>query len=170
MSRLLRLRRIFCCTLAVLALSDLSSAAVAPSEIEAATWSRRAFGALTPEISPDGEHLAFSYQGAIWRMPRSGGVMRRLTSGPGFDDNPSWSPDGRQLAYVCSTTGEVRVIDAESGRLLQAVPQVLATGKVFFARDGKHLLLGFRSPARWKSPPAESSRSRIQQVRSAATR
>jgi TolB protein len=146
MSRLLRLRRIFCCTLAVLALSDLSSAAVAPSEIEAATWSRRAFGALTPEISPDGEHLAFSYQGAIWRMPRSGGVMRRLTSGPGFDDNPSWSPDGRQLAYVCSTTGEVRVIDAESGRLLQAVPQVLATGKVFFARDGKHLLLGFRSP------------------------
>lgn len=116
------------------------------TETEATARSRRAFGALTPEISPDGEHIAFSFQGAIWRMPRTGGVMRRLTSGPGFDDNPSWSPDGRQLAYVCSTTGEVRVIDAETGRLVQAVPQVLATGKVFFARDGRHLLLGFRSP------------------------
>lgn len=112
---------------------------------EAAARARRAFGALTPEISPDGESIAFSFQGAIWRMPRAGGVMRRLTTGPGFDDNPSWSPDGRQLAYVCNTTGEVRIIDAETGRLVQAVPQVLATGKVFFARDGRHLLLGFRS-------------------------
>src|SRR4051812_6355642 len=86
---------------------------------------RRAFGALSPEISPDGQTIAFSFQGAIWRMPRTGGVMRRLTSSAGFDENPSWSPDGSQLTYVNSSTGEVRVIDAASGRLLQTVPEVL---------------------------------------------
>ncbi len=116
-----------------------------PASAEAAR-AQRAFGALTPEISPEGDAIAFSFQGAIWRMPREGGVMRRLTSGPGFDHYPSWSPDGKRLVYVLSSTGEVRIIDATSGLLLETIPGVLATGKVFFQRDGRHLLVGFRAP------------------------
>lgn len=116
-----------------------------PVDLEAAR-ARRAFGALTPEISPAGDAIAFSFQGAIWRMPREGGIMRRLTSGMGFDHYPSWSPDGRRLAYVSNSTGEVRIIDATTGRESRTIPGVLATGKVFFQRDGKHLLVGFRGP------------------------
>jgi Tol biopolymer transport system component len=40
-----------------------------------------AFGGIHPRISPDGTQIAFSYQGAIWRIPRDGGTMTRLTDG-----------------------------------------------------------------------------------------
>src|SRR5262245_30681924 len=65
-----------------------------------ATPSLRALGALTPQISPQGDTVAFSYQGAIWRLPREGGVMRRLTSSAGWDMYPTWSADGKQIAYT----------------------------------------------------------------------
>src|SRR5262245_8761470 len=53
----------------------------------------RAFGAIMPRLSPDGAAIAFSYQGAIWRMPTTGGEMTRLTRGAGFDVEPAWSSD-----------------------------------------------------------------------------
>ncbi|HLF92468.1 MAG TPA: hypothetical protein VJB14_03340, partial [Planctomycetota bacterium] len=62
------------------------------------TW--RAVGAVQPRISPDGASIAFAYQGAIWRVPREGGLMRRLTSGKGFDGEPAWSPDGRMILFA----------------------------------------------------------------------
>ena len=51
----------------------------------------RAIGALQPRLSPDGERVVFSYQGAIWVMPAGGGVMKRLTDGEGLDIEPAWS-------------------------------------------------------------------------------
>jgi hypothetical protein len=47
-----------------------------------------ALGAIQARTSPDGSSIAVSYQGAIWRMPREGGEMRRLTAAQGFDSNP----------------------------------------------------------------------------------
>ena len=29
-------------------------------------------GAIYPKLSPDGETIAFAYQGSIWRVPRQG--------------------------------------------------------------------------------------------------
>jgi hypothetical protein len=71
----------------------------------------RAIGAIYPRISAAGEAIVFSYQGAIWRMGREGGVMHRLTSEPGFDIDPAWSLDGKRVAYVNSSSGELHVID-----------------------------------------------------------
>src|SRR5438132_32488 len=75
----------------------------------------RAFGGIMVRISPDGDALAFSYQGAIWRMAREGGEMTRLTHGEGFDLEPAWSPDGRWIALVNSRNfgpnGILAVID-----------------------------------------------------------
>jgi len=61
-----------------------------------------AFGALQPRLSPDGESIALNYQGAIWRLPAKGGAMKRLTSAPGFDLEPVWSPDGKYIAFARS--------------------------------------------------------------------
>jgi len=51
-----------------------------------------------PAWSPDGESIAFAYQGRIWVVPAEGGTARQVTSGPGYHSQPSWSPDGGQLA------------------------------------------------------------------------
>jgi hypothetical protein len=52
-------------------------------------------GPIHPQLSRDGKTIAFSYQGAIWRMPSTGGAMTRLTAEPGFDVQPAVSPDGQ---------------------------------------------------------------------------
>ncbi len=76
-------------------------------------------GGIFPHISPDGSSIVLSHQGAIWRVPRGGGVTRRLTTEQGFDVRPTWSPDGSQVAYIRGRTafaGPVRVLRAADGR------------------------------------------------------
>ncbi len=40
-------------------------------------------GAVHPRLSPDGDHIVCSYQGAIWRLPVGGGVMDAFDACPG---------------------------------------------------------------------------------------
>ena len=65
----------------------------------------------SPTFSPDGEQVAFSWNGEKWddasiyvKMIGSAEV-RRLTTDPASDGYPAWSPDGRQIAFV-RTVGE----------------------------------------------------------------
>ena len=60
-----------------------------------------------PTFSPDGEQVAFAWR---WREASDNAdiyvkivgssELRRLTSDPQADTAPSWSPDGRQIAYI----------------------------------------------------------------------
>jgi TolB protein len=70
-----------------------------------------------PAWSPDGESLAFAYQGRIWLVPVEGGVARQITAGPGYHSQPTWSPDGRQLAYAADVDRnfDIHVVDLDSG-------------------------------------------------------
>lgn len=70
-----------------------------------------------PEISPDGNSIAFSYQGDIWTMDSQGGNAKRLTIHEGTDDSPIWSPDSSMLAFNSDRFGndDVFVIPREGG-------------------------------------------------------
>jgi Tol biopolymer transport system component/serine/threonine protein kinase len=62
--------------------------------------------ASSPTFSPDGEQLAFQWNGEkqdnfdIYVTMIGSSVVRQLTSDPEGDFAPSWSPDGRQIAFI----------------------------------------------------------------------
>ena len=53
-----------------------------------------------PCFSPDGEWIAFSMAGSIWKIRVGDDVAHELTSNPTYDSSPVWSPDGRWIAYT----------------------------------------------------------------------
>lgn len=91
-------------------------------------------------------HIAFSYAGDLWTVPRAGGDGVRLTSGAGVESSPYFSPDGKMIAFTGEYDGNVDafVIPASGGvpkRLTwhPAPDQVLG-----WTPDGKAVL--FASP------------------------
>jgi tricorn protease len=61
--------------------------------------------------------IAFVYGGDLWIVDSSGGEARRLTSDPGLELFPHFSPDGSQIAFTgeYSGTKQVFVIDSNGG-------------------------------------------------------
>lgn len=112
-------------------------------------FARRAFGGLSPRLSPDGRSVALSYQGAICTIPVTGGTLVRLTRGEGWDVDPAWSPDGSRIAFINAPgffAGTLQVIQAKDGSPV-AIPQaVRGSGPLWFAPDGKRVLGKFSEP------------------------
>ena len=54
-------------------------------------------------------HIVFSYAGDLWSVPREGGDAVRLTSGPGIETDPAFSPDGNLIAFTGEYDGNVDV-------------------------------------------------------------
>lgn len=123
-----------------------------PHEPEGHQVDPRAIGAVMPRISPSGDWIAFSYQGAIWRMAREGGEMTRLTHGAGFDIEPAWSSDEKLIALINSPSfgaGVLTVVDAESGKKMALPQELIAMDKVYFDRTNRRVL-GMFQPANEK--------------------
>lgn len=53
--------------------------------------------------------IAFVYAGDVWTVARTGGTAFRLTSSPGEELLPRFSPDGTKLAYSAEYDGNVDV-------------------------------------------------------------
>ena len=69
-----------------------------------------------PDIHKD--KVAFMYGGDLWLASSSGGVARRITSHPGRELFPKFSPDGRWLAFTGQYDGNfnVYVMPADGGQ------------------------------------------------------
>ena len=78
---------------------------------------------LSPRISPDGTHLAFSsLVKSGWEILMYSIELNRLVSFPrygGTNLSPAWSPDGTKLAFSSSRSGhsEIYSADASGGNL-----------------------------------------------------
>ena len=59
---------------------------------------------IQPRISPGGKKLAFTRAGKgtadIWLFDFQSGATTQLTTDPGYDENPAWSPDGNAMSYT----------------------------------------------------------------------
>ena len=60
---------------------------------------------LSLDRSPDGERIVFDMLGDLYVVASSGGTARALSSGLGFDTQPTFSPDGTHLAFVSDRSG-----------------------------------------------------------------
>lgn len=121
----------------VFSFAALSGAiAQAPNEGGAPLWIRY------PAISPDGQTVAFAFEGHLFTVPVAGGKAEALTAGPARDFQPVWSPDGKSIAYASDAYGnfDVFLIAATGGapqRLTTYSSDETPTG---FAPDGKSVL------------------------------
>ncbi len=91
-------------------LSTLVAIAAAPSVIQDAKLLR------FPDIH--GDKVAFVYAGDIWTADLNGGFARRLTSSPGSEVSPRFSPDGTMIAFsgqYDSAVQQVYVMPADGG-------------------------------------------------------
>ena len=84
-------------------------------------------------FSPDGKELCFaavidkieaiSTNGDLFTVPVAGGEIKRITTQPGFDGAPVYSPDGKYIAYRAQLTPEyesdrwrVMLYDRQTGK------------------------------------------------------
>lgn len=72
-----------------------------------------------PALAPDRKEIAFVSGGDIWTVPAAGGTASLLVSHPANESRPLYSPDGRQLAFVStrSGNGDIYVLTLGSGEL-----------------------------------------------------
>ncbi|MDX2148333.1 MAG: PDZ domain-containing protein [Planctomycetota bacterium] len=92
--------------------SALAHDAASGSNASASTASA---GAPTPNATmlrfPDvsATHICFVYANDVWLVPRSGGVAVPLSSPPGQEQFPRFSPDGKRIAFNASYEGNREV-------------------------------------------------------------
>ena len=114
-------------------------------------------------VSPDGRQVVFETLGKLWIKPTTGGgAARRLTAGgDGFELFPSWSRDGRSIAFVGWTDaglGHVRVVGAAGGAAREVTAQPGHYAFPRFSPDGRTLVFERRrggplTSSRWSQDP-----------------
>lgn len=129
-----------------------------------------------PALSPDGTRVVYvrrtvqggAYRAGLWIVSARGGRPRRLTGGAHSDTHPSWSPDGRTIAFL-SDRGESHVrglylIDPDGGEaeLVCGAGDGLEPWPPAFSPDGRRIAFtAWSGDERFWVGPAERRLARV---------
>jgi tricorn protease len=93
-----------------------------------------------PDVSAT--EITFVYAGDIWVVSKQGGVASRLSSPPGEEMFPRFSPDGSTIAYSANYDGnlEVYVVPAHGGDIKRLTHHPMDDRVIDWHPDGKRVL------------------------------
>ncbi len=101
-------------------------------------------------VSPAGNRALFDARGDIFSVPAENGMTHNLTKTQGVREiYPSWSPDGKYIAYYSDATGEYEIYLLENKK--NAVPRQITHGSSAWkydsewSPDSKYLLYSDRT-------------------------
>ncbi len=104
----------------------------------------------SPEISPEGNRVAFVRQGQVWVCPIDGsGKPEQLFYARGSNGSIQWSPDGKAVAFVSSRGGHslVGVFRDSEPAIQWMAPDFARDGSPKWSPDGKQLAFVRRDAA-----------------------
>jgi Tol biopolymer transport system component len=96
-----------------------------------------------PVESPDGTRMAFSAMTHLYVMDIPAGKPQRLTSGNAREFQPTWSPEGRFIAYVTwsSEGGQLWKVPATGGTPQQLTKYAALYSNPVWSPDGGRIVL-----------------------------
>ncbi len=110
---------------------------------------------MSLDVSPDGRQIVFDLLGDLYLLPIEGGEARRLTSGPPWDCQPRFSPDGKQIAFISDRGGSdnIWLIDVDgTGAKVITKETEKQLGSPAWSPDGQYLIA-----RRWGPYPKKDS-------------
>ncbi len=60
---------------------------------------------MSLDVSPDGRTIVFDMMGDLYTIPIAGGTATSITTGPAWDVQPTFSPDGSRIAFTSDRAG-----------------------------------------------------------------
>ena len=90
-----------------------------------------------PAFATDGR-LAVSFEGDLWLRDAGGRRWNRLTSGPAWDRQPAWSPDGQAIVFVSDRNGGSRLfrLNIRGGQVERLTNDALPDAEPTVGRNG----------------------------------
>ena len=107
---------------------------------------------LSLDVSPDGKTIVFELLGDLYTLPIAGGEAKAITTGLAFDSQPSYSPDGKTIAFVSDRDGAdnlwIAGADGSAPRPLTKDKQSLFASPSW-TPDGEYVLVSRQPQLPW---------------------
>src|SRR3954469_1314012 len=96
---------------------------------------------MSAAMSPDHRTIAIDLLGTLWTLPASGGVAKPITDIFLDVRQPSWSPDGRRLAFQAfrNSTCEIGRVDADGSGLKPVTSSAFDDREPVWSPDGRSI-------------------------------